>query len=287
MQKDYYSILGIKRDASESEIRQTFRKLAHKYHPDKKGGDEKKFKEINEAYQVLSDAKKRQQYDAFGTTGQRGGGNYSGGFEDIFTNGGGGFSANFNADDGMGGIFHKIFRTMRARGRDINIDTTISFKESVYGTQKEMLIPYRRKTAEKISFTIPPGVESGMQIQVSGRGEPPEEQGLPSGDLIIRMTVTPHAHFRKQQGELLYTLDLRFTEAILGTQKQIQDVQENNLTVTVPKGSKDGTIISLDGHGIPQPHGTGRLLIVCRVTFPTNTSSKVKEAFAILEKEGW
>ena len=131
--KDYYAILGVSRDASQSDIEKAFRKLAHKYHPDKKDGDAKKFKEASEAYQVLKDKNKRAQYDM---TGSAGGGAGFDGFEDMFRNGGFQFSG--SGFDNVQDIFSEIFRQATARGKDIQIDLSITFQESIFGTEKKI-----------------------------------------------------------------------------------------------------------------------------------------------------
>ena len=291
--KDYYSVLGVSRDATEAEIQRAFRKLAQQHHPDKKGGDAAKFKEANEAYQVLNNKEKRAQYDQFGSVGSGGGRGRAGGFNtqgfggfdfsdfDVQFSGGGGDSTGF-AD-----AIRSMFYGAMNRGEDIQADIVISFETAVFGGVKKITIPYRKKKAEEIEINIPAGVESGMKLRLTGKGEPAKDPKLASGDLYIRITVNESKHFRKMGGDIIYTLALTPTEALLGAQKEIPDIRSGTISVKVPELSKDGTAIGIPKKGIPQPAGTGRIIVVCAITYPKKMTSKARKLFEELKKEGW
>ncbi len=213
MAKDYYETLGINKGASKDEIKKAFYKLAHKYHPDKKGGNESKFKEVNEAYQVLSDDGKRSKYDqygsGFGNMGQQGGG-YSrqqggfGGFDfSGFQNGGADFDFG-NLNDifsdffggGMGG-----FRTTRTpRGRDMQTEIAISLVDSILGVEKKMIIGGKKE----ITIKIPAGIHDGQTLKMTGYGE--EVKNGKTGDLFIKINIKFPNKISKKARELLEEL---------------------------------------------------------------------------------
>lgn len=282
--KDYYNILGVDKDASQEDIQKAFRKLAHKYHPDKKDGDVNKFKEINEAYQVLSDQQKRTQYDAGFGPGMRGGTRFDGfeGFD--FGN------IDFNFSEGTGGFadfVNSVFRGAMNRGEDILIDLTISFEESVFGVAKKITVPYRRKASETIEVRIPAGIVPGSRMQFSGRGELPKDERASPGNLFVRISIQEHPKFKRQGGDIIYSLPLTPTEAILGTRKEIQDVRGGALAVAVPEMSTEGTAIVFQGKGIPRPAGNDRLIVFCHIVYPKKMSKKTREMFEGLRSEGW
>ncbi len=277
--KDYYKILGVDRNSSKDDIKKAFRKLAHKYHPDKEDGDEGKFKEASEAYSVLSNDKKRAQYDS--------GGNFDFNssnvdFEEVFRgfSGAGGF--NGNIED----VLRNIFGGLNKRGADIQMDVPIEFRESIYGVEKTIHVPYRKSTPKNISFTIPPGVESGSRLRLNGLGEMGDESDSPPGDLYILIKVKGGDGYLNKGGNLFYTLNLKLTEAILGAKKTIKDPKGGNLEIDVPEHTKDGDRIRIDGIGIPRPYGSGGLIVEFRIDYPTSISKKSKELFEKLKEEG-
>lgn len=279
--KDYYKILGVERNASQEDIQRAFRKLAHQHHPDKRDGDVRKFKEANEAYQVLNDTQKRAQYDAgFGKGGFDGAG--FGGFDfsnfDVKFSGGG---SNF-AD-----IINSMFHGVMNRGEDIQIDLSVSFEESVFGAVKRISVLYRRKGTEMIEVRMPAGISSGARIQFSGRGEPSKDGRAPAGDLYVRVDIRQHEHFERHGGDIVYKLELTPTEALLGVTKELRDVRGDTVSVTVPEMSREGSHIVLQGRGIPQPAGTGRLIVLCHIVYPKRMSGKTRSLLSDLRKEGW
>jgi curved DNA-binding protein len=299
MASDYYSTLGVSKGASADEIKKAFRKLAQQYHPDKPTGDEAKFKQINEAYSVLSDEKKRAQYDQFGSTGNfaggAGAGGFSGGFEGFdFNNFAQGFSSanganiEFDLNDLFGSVFGGRADGYRRtpRGRDIAVDVTISFKDSILGVQRSITIERDKGKKEELTFTIPPGVDNGESLRMTGKGEP-VEGGTP-GHLYIRIHVEPHKVLRKDGVDLIMQLPIKLTDAILGAKVDIDTLDEDRFTLKIPKGITHGEVLRVRGKGVPLPgrNTSGDLLIQVTVPTPTQLSGKAKKAIETLKEEG-
>ena len=225
-QKNYYDVLGVDKKADQSEIKKAYRKLAHKYHPDKDSGDEDRFKEITEAYAVLGDAKKRAEYDAYGQTfsGAGFGGAGASGFD--FS----GQAGNFQFD--LNDLFSEFFGggfSRGPRGRDVSIDIQIDFKESVFGTTKEVIIPMPitkdgKKTTDQqaIKIKVPAGVNNGEMLRLNGRGESIPD-GAP-GDLYVKIHVRPSAKFRKEGAHLVSDIDVKLTDALLGFEYSVESL---------------------------------------------------------------
>ncbi len=304
MAKDYYNILGVDKKASEADIKKAFRTLAHKYHPDKKGGDDAKFKEINEAYQVLSNPQKRAQYDQFGSAGPGAGfggqGGFQGGFggfnwEDIMRQAqqqGGGFggSQQFDFED-MGDIFSAFgFGGPRTpRGRNIQVSVKLSFKESVYGCEKKISIPDIKdgKDSHKnkdLNVSIPAGVEHGQTLRIDGHGEQ-MTNGTP-GKLLITIYVEPHKTLRRDGNNLVMNLEVRLTDALLGAEYTVESL-DGKEKVKIPSGLQSGDILKIKGKGVKGGMwSTGDLLIVTSVIIPKKLSKKAHAAIETLQKEG-
>lgn len=287
MSKDYYKILGVDRNASKDEIKKAFRKLAHEHHPDKNKGDaeaEKKFKEASEAYTVLSDDNKRAQYDRFGSAGPSGGGfDFSG-----FTQGGGFSFTQNGVEFDLGDIFGEIFGGGRRprRGRNITIDVELSFKDSIFGIEKEISVE-----KVKLAVKIPPGIENGQGLRIPGRGE---DGPGGKGDLIVRVWVKEHPHIRKEGFDLVMQLPLKLSLALLGGTVEL-DTLDGKVELKVPAGTSHGEILRIKGKGVPyeQPGGIfgtggrrGDLLVVTHVEMPKRLSKKAKELIEKLKEEG-
>lgn len=199
---DYYDLLGIQKDASAEEIKRAYRKSAHKYHPDKGGGDEQKFKQINEAYQILSDPQKRVAYDRFGSAGVHGGqsGNYSGnnqgygGFEDIFS--GGGFNVNMGGFGGISDVIEEMFGSAMAT---MQAQINISLTQAILGDK----LTFSTQIGEKLTLTIPPGTADGAQFQFRGHGG---QTRRGRGDLILTIRVQLPKRLTKEQKQLFEKL---------------------------------------------------------------------------------
>lgn len=359
MSKDYYNILGINKGASKDEIKKAFYKLAHKYHPDKKEGDEGKFKEVNEAYQVLSDESKRSKYDQFGSGYENMGGFQGGqgagqGFEGFdfsgFQNGGADFDFG-NLND----IFSDFFgggRAQERRGRDISTEIQIAFSDAVFGITRKILITKtstcltchgsgakegtRMETCKKcngqgkiretkrtilgsisstkvceechgkgevpkeicdkckgkgvlrreeeIEINIPAGIRDGEMIRMTSMGE--AVQGGISGDLYIKINVAPHPMFKRDGHDLVMDLNLKLSDALLGTKYKIETL-DGEIEVTIPEGVSINEILRVRGKGVPVAKGKrGDLLIKLNIKLPTKVSRKSRELIEELKKEG-
>jgi curved DNA-binding protein len=285
MGKDYYKILGIERSATQDDIKKAFRKLAHEYHPDKNKGNEeasKKFKEASEAYSVLGDENKRKQYDTFGQAGagfNPGQNPFGQGFNGFdfsqFTQNG----QNFEFD--LGDIFAEFFggggRRPR-RGMNITYDVQISFKESVFGLEKDITV-----NKEKLTVKIPPGIESGQGLRIQGKGE---DGPGGRGDLIVRVWVEKHETFRKEGYNLIMELPLKLTTALLGGMVEIETL-EGQLEVKIPAGTTHNDILRVKNKGVPDERGRrGDLLIVTEVNMPRKLSKSAQKLVEELKKEG-
>jgi DnaJ-class molecular chaperone len=298
--KDYYKTLGVEKGASKDDIKKAFRKLAHEHHPDKNKGNtasEKKFKEASEAYSVLSDDSKRAQYDRFGSAGPGGGGfnpnaggfggQGFGGFDfSQFTQGGGFGQGGVEFD--LGDIFGEFFGGGRRprKGRNITMDVEISFKDSIFGIDREISVD-----GTKLSIKIPPGIESGQGLRVAGRGE---DGAGGKGDLIVRIWVKEHAIFRKEAFNLVMDLPVKLTLALTGGEIEIETL-EGKLEVKIPAGTSHGEILRVKGKGVPYEttggiFGTGGkrgdLLLVTHVEMPRKLSKKAKDLVEQLKGEG-
>lgn len=282
--KDYYKILGVEKGASKDEIKKAFRKLAHEHHPDKNKGEDAKFKEINEAYTVLSDDQKRQQYDTFGSAGPGAGFNPNGGGFGGFDFSG--FARQYQNQNGqafefdLGDIFGDFFGGGRRprKGANITVDVQLSFKESVFGVEREITI-----NKEKLSVKIPPGIENGQGLRVQGKGE---EGPGGKGDLIVRVWVEDHKTFRKEGYNLIMELDLKLTTALLGATLDIETL-DGKIELKVPAGTTHNEILRIRQKGVPDERGRrGDLLIVTKVHMPKKISKSAQKLVEELRNEG-
>jgi len=352
MEKDYYSTLGVEKSASREDIKKAYHKLARKYHPDnRESGNEQKFKEINEAYQMLSDEKRRAEYDSYGHV-FGGGASDFGGFSSPF----GGFSGYQDFD--FGDIFSEFFggvgtKTRVPRGRDISIDLELSFQDAVYGTERRVLlaktalcetckgsgaehktefvicktcngqgrihetrnsflgtissvrecstcrgqkkIPKEKcrpchglgviKRQEEVAIKIPHGIENGEVIRISGLGEA-VSQGVP-GDLYVKIHVGKHDVFRRDGKDLVMNLDIKLTDALLGSEYTIKTLDGASLKIKIPETVSFGETLRLKGKGIPLAGGRrGDLLIKLTIKLPKHLSHKSRKLFEDLRGEG-
>jgi len=298
---DYYERLGVKKGASKEEIKTAFRKLAHKHHPDKGGGDEKKFKEINEAYQVLGDEKKRAQYDQFGSAFNGAGGNAQGfgGFEDLFRQaqqgGGGGQRVEFDFGNiDLGDIFGEFFggpgRSNRPRkGQDIQIQILIPFRDAAFGTEKEVEFSDSssgRGASKKMKIKIPAGINDGQSIRLSGQGAPGANGG-PSGDLYIVVGVAADPSFPRRGYDIVSKKEISFAQAALGDKIDIETL-DGQVSLKIPEGTQGGKVFRLKGKGVTKLQGFGRgdHLVEIIVKVPTRLSRKQKKIIQELDEEG-
>lgn len=287
--RDYYEVLGVKKDASDDEIKKAFRKLAIKYHPDKNPGDkeaEAKFKEANEAYSVLSDKTKRQRYDQFGHSGVGGAGGGAGGnpFEGFnfngqsfnFDFGGGGFGG---LDDILGAMFGGGFRGVR-RGRDYRTSVTINFEEAIFGCTKNITVD-----GEQIKLKIPAGIYDGQSIRLNGKGGPAPQEGGQRGDLYVEVRVRAHKRLTREGDLILSEVTISMVEAVLGTEVDVETV-DGEVTMKVPAGTQPGTNFKLSGHGAPRlgSDERGPHIVTVNVEIPKNINRRQKELIQEFDK---
>jgi DnaJ-class molecular chaperone len=284
--RDYYEVLGIQKGASDDEIKKAFRKLAIKYHPDKNPGNkeaEEKFKEVNEAYSVLSDKTKRSRYDQFGHAGVGGDG---GG--DPFAGFRGANGQSFNFDFGGGGLddilgsifgFGGGFRGAR-RGRDFRTSITIDFKEAIFGTTKTISVD-----GEQTKLKIPAGIFDGQSIRLAGKGgEAPTADGQ-RGDLYVEVRVRAHKHLTREGELILSEVTIPMTDAVLGTEIDVETV-DGKITMKVPAGTQPGTNFKLSGHGAPRlgSDQRGPHIVTVNVEIPRNLTKKQKDLILEFDK---
>ncbi|MDE0243498.1 MAG: DnaJ domain-containing protein [Candidatus Kaiserbacteria bacterium] len=279
--KDYYAILGVDRGASQEDIQKAFRKLAHQHHPDKQGGDAGRFKEINEAYQVLGNEQRRSQYDHGGFAG--GAGQGEAGFD--FSN----FSVNFG--DGSFDDFVDAVRTaftgQSFHGDHVAIDLMISFDESILGTEKEVTIPYRKKSPETVRIAASPGVYDGAELVIRGKGEPAPDGRHQPGDLRVRFRVQEHPHLRRVNRDIVCTLDLTVSEALLGIEKEAPWISGKTFSVTIPERTRHGDTYVATNVALPESNLLDRVVVLCNVVQPKKMSKKVQSLLEDLRDEGW
>jgi molecular chaperone DnaJ len=287
-EKDFYKVLGVDKKASADEIKKKYRSLARDLHPDKTQGDsvlEEKFKAVSEAYDILSDPKKRAEYDEARSLFERGGfraptgGGFQGGdFSDIF---GGG-----NPQD----IFANLFggagmRRGPRKGQDLQTESTITFKESIFGTTLDLKLSTDGKAAQNITARVPAGVNDGAKIRVKGKGAPGEAG---PGDLFILLTVKPHPVFSRKGENLLLTLPVTFAEATLGADIKVPTLSGDDVTVRLAPGTPTGRVLRVKGRGIVKGNSVGDLLVTIEVQVPRRVEGEALEAlkkFAELTEE--
>ncbi|CAN5477756.1 DnaJ C-terminal domain-containing protein [soil metagenome] len=297
--KDFYAVLGVKKDVTDAELKKTYRKLARQFHPDSNAGDAKaeaRFKEISEAYSVLSDTEQRAEYDqmrAMGsgarfTSGGGAGGNA--GFEDVFgglftggrtrqTYSTGGF------DDLLGGMFGGRgagFGTASGgyqgfggptRGSDATAKTTLDFLTAIRGETVNLQMQGGRETKVK----IPAGVADGQKIRLKGKGAPSPDGGEP-GDLVLTVAVRKHAIFERDGLNLRVDVPVTFAEAALGATIEVPTLDGAPVKLRVAPGTPSGRVLRVKGRGVTTPKGTGDLLATVMVAVPSHLTPAAKEA---------
>ena len=277
-EKDFYKILGVDKKASADEIKKKYRSLARDLHPDKTQGDaalEEKFKAVSEAYDILSDSKKRAEYDEARSLFERGGfraptggGGFQGGdFSDIF---GGG-----NPQDIFANLFGGGGRRGPRKGSDLQTESTITFKESVFGTTLDLKLNTDGNGPQNISARVPAGVNDGAKIRVKGKGAPGEGG---AGDLFIQLHVKPHPIFSRKGEHLTLTLPVTFAEAALGADLKVPTLSGDDVTVRLAPGTPTGRVLRVKGRGIKKGAITGDLLITIEVQVPRKLEGKAEEA---------
>lgn len=288
-EKDFYKVLGVAKDVSDAELKKVYRKLARQYHPDSNPNDPKaeaRFKEISEAFSVLSDAEQRKEYDAIRAmgggarfTGGPGGGFPGGfsagnaaGFEDVFANlfGGGGARGGFPG--GFGGFGPQ-------RGADLTMSTTVDFIDSIHGATLKLRI---NNSGEPTSVKVPAGIQDGQKIKLRGKGQASPNGGEP-GDLLITVTVKPHPVFSRDGNNLRVTVPVTFAEAVLGATIQVPTLGGEPVKLKVAPGTPNGRVLRVKGKGVHSPKGDGDLLATVDIAVPSHVSDKAKKALEEFE----
>jgi curved DNA-binding protein len=301
--QDYYETLGVARTASAEEIKQAFRKLARVHHPDvakNKVAGEAKFKEINEAYEVLSDPEKRRRYDELGANWQEGGhgpatsGNHRGrahasrgepdfefggtGFSDFFESFFGGGREGFGSFRGAAGRTDGDEEGLAHQGHDVEADLLVTLEEALRGSRRKVTL--RRpggngsiERSDTYQVRIPPGVREGQRIRLAGQGGAGHGGG-PAGDLYLRVRLARHPDFSVQEADLYCDLDLAPWEAVLGVQAKIPAL-DGPTSLRVPPGTAAGTQLRLRGLGLPREDATrGDLYATVRIRTPGSVSAE-------------
>ena len=308
-ERDYYEVLGVKRNASEADVKSAYRKLARKFHPDvnKAPDAAAKFREATEAYDVLSDPEKRKQYDQFGRAGVQGGfggpgpgggphpgaGRGSVHFQDIFGRGAHGetfmrMSLDEILDALSGGMGGRAPRGARPRRRpapkpqDYDHPVELDLLQAVYGTTVTVRVPGPDGKTETIEVRVPPGVRDGQKVRVRGKG--PHGPGG-RGDLHIVAKIKPHPYFRREGDDIHVAVPVSITEAALGAKVDVPTV-EGMITMTVPPGTGGGRRLRLREKGVRRAGGKGRgdQYVEIRVVPPANVSDRGEELLREFEK---
>lgn len=278
---DYYATLGLKRGASDADIKKAYRSLAMKHHPDR-GGDEKKFKEISQAYDFLSDPNKRRIIDMGGDpNGQTGMGGFgqspfefhfnSGNFEDIF----GGF--------GFGGFNQRQMR----RNKSLNINVSIHLEDVLNGKDLNAEIGLPNGKKKIINIHVPAGIDHGQQIRYEGMGDD-SIPNLPAGDLLVNVVILPHKTFRREGSNIVVDQEISVWDALIGTSIKIVTLDKKTLDINIPAGTQPETVFSCRGEGIPNMRSRtrGNLMIKIKVSVPKQLTDLQKQLIEQIKKNG-
>ncbi len=315
--RDYYEVLGVERNASAAEIKKAYRKLAKKYHPDTNSNDkhaEEMFKEVSEAYDVLSDDEKRKMYDQFGHAAfsEGDGGNYgysqnngngyrefhfhSGDgnmnmddfFSDLFggafKNGGSGFGG-FGGSYGSSGFGDHYGSGFSGKGADLNAEVEVSFDEAAFGGKKVIRLQGSDGRVQSYEVNIPAGIESGKSIRLRGKGQPGSGGGE-SGDLILKVKVKDKPGFHREGSDVYTTVSVPFTTAVFGGEISVQTI-DGRVMCKIRPGTQSGTKIRLRGKGIVKMGNTsvrGDQYVTIQIQVPTNLSREAQRKLREFEQ---
>ena len=277
--RDYYEVLGVNKSASTDELKKAFRRAAIEHHPDK-GGDEAKFKEVNEAYEVLGNSEKRQRYDQFGHAGVGGAASgQAGGYNGSFN----GQNINFDFGDmgGFGDLFNTFFgggfaQQRQKRGRDLQTAIELSFTEAIFGVEKEIKLTHKNASKDgTLKLKIPAGVDDGNTIRVQGYGE--QITDGPTGDLFVQIRVRPHKTFTREGSLILSLVHINMIDAALGAEIDVETV-DGSVRMKIPAGTQSGTDFKLSNHGVPLGNDRrGSHIVKVIVDTPTKLNKKQQQ----------
>lgn len=305
--KSYYDILGVSKSASKDEIRKAYKKLSLKFHPDRNADNkdaERQFKEVQEAWDVLSDDEKRSQYDRFGRVLGKGephpgsdpgsgrsrtwtwssdGGSADIDLGDIFGSMGGGGFGGFGSDN----LWSQVGGQQKSRARkgaDLRTEIRVPFNVAVEGGNHDVTLN-RGGSRETLSVRIPAGIENGSTIRLRGKGEP-GQNGAPDGDLLVVVKVSSHPWFRREKDDLVIEVPITPSEAALGTKVDVPTLSEGSLTVTIPPGTSSGQKLRLREHGVRnrKSQEKGSLMVETKIVVPKELSEDQRRAYKELAK---
>ena len=314
--RNYYDILGVSKTATPEEIKKAYRKLAMKYHPDRNQGDkssETKFKDVSEAYAVLSDSEKRKQYDMFGAEGFQNkfsqedifrGFDFSDIFREFGFGGGGGGTQNIFGQffSGAGGPGARRYQTggphfgsaghgfhgrsPDIKGRDMVYELPMTLEEIVSTTRKTISYNVNGKQ-ETVSVKVPAGIAAGQKLRLRGKGQG-SPYGGPSGDLYIQIKVLPHERFTRRDDDLYFKERIRYSEAALGTEIDVLTVDGKRLKLKIPQGTQDGAKFRLKGYGLPhmKREGRGDAYAEISIAVPEKLTRKQKDIIESMAENG-
>jgi curved DNA-binding protein len=290
--KDYYTILGVARTANDDEIKKAYRKLARQYHPDVNPGDkqaEARFKEINEAYEVLSDKEKRTKYDRFGSDWQRY--EQAAGFD---PGGMGGAGANDFSD-----LFEALFGSRgpagrsstgsgfsyRMDGQDVEHSVDITLEEAFEGTQRSLQFSNPNGTPRTIQVKIPAGVDTGNRVRMPGEGGPGMNGGA-RGDLYLVVNILPHERYERKGDDLYASADVDLYTLVLGGETKVPLLNGKMVTLKIPAGTANGKVFRIGGQGMPRVRSEtrGDLYVTIEAQLPTRLSDRERELFEELRR---
>ncbi len=301
--KDFYKVLGVSKDVSEADLKKTYRKLARTYHPDSNQGDaaaEAKFKEVSEAYAVLSDKAQREEYDQIRAMGSgarfTAGGQSAGGFEDVFSQFNRGGNVRYQSSGG-GADYDDIFSMFEqaqggrfgsgrfgqpsggfrgyggpTKGADVTARTTIDFLTATKGET----ITLQGEDGKPFKVKIPAGVSDGQKIRLRGRGRASADGGE-AGDVVVSITVRPHPVFTREGLNLRVTVPVTFTEAALGATIEVPTLGGEPVKLRVAPGTPSGRVLRVKGRGVETPKGTGDLLAEVQIAVPAHLDDRARE----------
>jgi len=278
IEKDFYKILGVSKDVSDAELKKAYRKLAKDNHPDLHPGDaaaEARFKDISEAFDVLSDAEQRREYDAIRAMGggarfQAGG--QGAGFEDVFSNLFGGGGGGFPGFGGFGGFGPQ-------RGQDLSTTASINFIDSVNGTTVKLNL-----RSESVSVKVPAGIQDSQKLKVKGKGQP-SPNGGPGGDLVVTIKVKPHAVFTRDGDNIRVSVPVTYAEATLGATIEVPVLGGEPVKLKVAPGTPNGRTLRVKGKGVQFGSRQGDLLATVEVMVPGHLPAKAKKLLEQFDAE--